>query len=51
MSVLQTMRDRAGALLAVIIGITIIVFVLSDSLGSGNSSNRKAKQYYEIARD
>lgn len=50
MSVLQTMRDRAGALLAVIIGITIIVFVLSDSLGSGNSSNRKAKQYYEIAR-
>lgn len=50
MSVLQTMRDRAGALLAVIIGVTIIVFVLSDSLGSGGGQNRKAKQYYEIAR-
>ena len=49
MSVLQTMRDRAGALLAVIIGITIIVFVLSDSLGGGKGQNRQAKKYYEIA--
>ena len=50
MSVLQTMRDRAGALLAVVIGVTIIVFVLSDSLGSGGVSNRQAKKYYEIAK-
>ncbi len=49
MSVLQTMRERAGALLAVIIGITIIVFVLSDSLGGGKGQNRQAKKYYEIA--
>jgi len=49
MSVLQTMRDRAGALLAVIIGATIIVFVLSDSLGNGQGQGRKAKKYYEIA--
>lgn len=48
MSVLQTLRDRAGALMAVIIGATIIVFVLSDSLGSGQGKN-KAKKYYEIA--
>lgn len=43
------MRDRAGALLAVIIGVTIIVFVLSDSLGGGKGQNRQAKKYYEIA--
>jgi peptidyl-prolyl cis-trans isomerase D len=43
------MRDRAGALLAVVIGVTIIVFVLSDSLGGGKGQNRQSKKYYEIA--
>ncbi len=43
------MREKAGAFLAVVIGATIIVFVLSDSLGNGQGQGKKTKKYYEIA--
>ena len=49
MSVLQTLRDRAGALLAIVVGISLILFIVGDFLGSGSGQNRQAKKYYEIA--
>ncbi|MCD4769780.1 MAG: SurA N-terminal domain-containing protein [Bacteroidales bacterium] len=49
MSVLQTMRDKAGTLLAVVIGVALIGFVLGDFLGGGSGQNKDAKSHYEIA--
>lgn len=49
MSVLQTLRDRAGVLLAVVIGVSLLFFILGDFLGGGRGQTRKMKDYYEIA--
>jgi peptidyl-prolyl cis-trans isomerase D len=49
MSVLQTLREKAGALVAGVIGLSLLLFVVSDFFGSGNSQRRKAKKYYELA--
>jgi len=49
MSVLQTLRDRAGVLLAVVIGVSLLFFILGDFLGGGSGQTRKMKDYYEIA--
>lgn len=49
MSVLQTMRERAGTLLAVVIGISLLGFILGDFLGSGGNRARAQQKYYEIA--
>jgi len=50
MSVLQTLRDRAGVLLAVVIGVSLIFFILGDFLGGGAGRNKKVKEYYEIGK-
>lgn len=50
MSVLQTLRDRAGVLLAVVIGVSLIFFVLGDFLGNGAGGARKQKEYFEIGQ-
>lgn len=47
MATLQTLRDKAGVLVAVVIGLALLFFVLSDFIGKG--SGRKSKKYYEIA--
>lgn len=36
MATLQTIRNRAGVLVSVIIGLSLLAFVLSDFIGSGN---------------
>ncbi len=50
MSVLQTLREKAGWLVAVVIGVALLIFVVSDFFGSGGGSQRKARKYYEIAQ-
>lgn len=47
MATLQTLRDKAGVLVAVVIGLALLFFVLSDFIGKG--TGRKSKKYYEIA--
>jgi len=49
MSVLQTLRERAGVLLAVVIGVSLLFFILGDFLGGGSGQTRKMQDYYEIA--
>ncbi len=49
MSVLQTLRDRAGVLLAVLIGISLLFFIIGDFLGGKSGRTSKMKDYYEIA--
>ncbi|MDT8400050.1 MAG: peptidylprolyl isomerase [Bacteroidales bacterium] len=49
MSILQTLRERAGVLLAVVIGVSLLFFILGDFLGGGSGQTRKMKDYYEIA--
>ncbi|MGM0667492.1 MAG: SurA N-terminal domain-containing protein, partial [Bacteroidota bacterium] len=49
MSVLQTLRERAGVLLAVVIGVSLLFFILGDFLGGGGGQTKKMKDYYEIA--
>ena len=50
MSVLQFLRERAGWLVAGVIGVALLIFVVSDFFGNGSSgSSRQAKKYYELA--
>lgn len=49
MATLQTIRDRAGLLIAIIIGLAILAFVLGDFLGGGNSQAMGMKKKLEIA--
>ncbi|MDZ7737571.1 MAG: peptidylprolyl isomerase [Bacteroidales bacterium] len=41
MSVLQTLRERAGVLLAVVIGVSLVFFILGDFLGGGSGQKRQ----------
>ena len=50
MSTLQFLREKAGVLVAVVIGIALLLFVVSDFFGSGSGQNRKARKYYEIGK-
>ncbi len=50
MSILQTLRERAGALVAGVIGLSLLIFVVSDFFDSNTTQRRKAKKYYELAR-
>ncbi|HUW93006.1 MAG TPA: peptidylprolyl isomerase [Bacteroidales bacterium] len=50
MSVLQTLREKAGALVAGVIGVSLLLFVVSDFFGNNNAQRRKANKYYELAR-
>jgi peptidyl-prolyl cis-trans isomerase D len=48
MSTLQFLRERAGVLVAVVIGVSLLLFVVSDFFGNGRGQRMKAKKYYEI---
>ncbi|MFO7574190.1 MAG: peptidylprolyl isomerase [Bacteroidales bacterium] len=50
MSVLQTLREKAGWLVAVVIGVALLIFVVSDFFGSGGGGQRQARKHYEIAQ-
>lgn len=49
MATLQSIRDRAGVLVAVIIGLALLAFVLGDFFGQGSGPAFRTKKIYEIA--
>ncbi|HPT11098.1 MAG TPA: SurA N-terminal domain-containing protein, partial [Bacteroidales bacterium] len=49
MSVLQTLREKAGPLVAGVIGLSLLIFIVSDFFGNNNTQRRRAKKYYELA--
>lgn len=50
MSALQFLRERAGVLVAVVIGLSLFLFVVSDFFGNGTGQRSQAKKYYEIGK-
>jgi peptidyl-prolyl cis-trans isomerase D len=50
MSALQFLRERAGVLVAGVIGLSLFLFVVSDFFGGGRGQRIKQKKYYEIGR-
>ncbi len=50
MSALQFLREKAGVLVAAIIGLSLFIFVVSDFFGNGRGQRLKAKKYYEIGK-
>jgi len=50
MSALQFLREKAGVLVAGVIGLSLFLFVVSDFFGQGRGQRIKAKKYYEIGQ-
>jgi peptidyl-prolyl cis-trans isomerase D len=50
MSTLQFLREKAGILVAGVIGISLLLFVVSDFFGSGRGQRIQARKYYEIGQ-
>jgi len=48
MSALQFLREKAGVLVAVVIGLALFIFVIGDFFGGGVGQSAKARKYYEI---
>lgn len=48
MSAIQFLRERAGVLVAVIIGVSLFLFVVSDFFGNSGGRRRQERKYYEI---
>ena len=48
MTALQFLREKAGVLVAGVIGISLLLFVVSDFFGNSRGQTRKMKKYYEI---
>jgi len=48
MSAIQFLREKAGVLVAGIIGLSLFLFVVSDFFGNGRGQRRQARKYYEI---
>jgi peptidyl-prolyl cis-trans isomerase D len=48
MSALQFLREKAGVLVAGLIGLSLFIFVVSDFFGRGSQQRGKQKRYYEI---
>ena len=49
MATLQSIRDRAGILVAAVIGLALLAFVLGDFFGQGSGPSFGSKKMYEIA--
>jgi peptidyl-prolyl cis-trans isomerase D len=50
MSALQFLREKAGVLVAGVIGLSLFLFVVSDFFGRGRGQRIKQKKYYELGR-
>jgi peptidyl-prolyl cis-trans isomerase D len=50
MSALQFLREKAGVLVAAVIGLSLFLFVVSDFFGKGRGQRLKQKKYYEIGQ-
>ncbi|NLD64201.1 MAG: hypothetical protein GX646_09905 [Bacteroidales bacterium] len=49
MAILQDLREKAGPLVAIVIGVSLLLFVVSDFFGNNTSQRRKADKYYQLA--
>ncbi len=49
MAVLQNLREKAGPLVAIVIGVSLLLFVVSDFFGSNAGQRRKADKFYQLA--
>ena len=50
MSAIQFLREKAGVLVAVVIGLSLLLFVISDFIGNGRRQRQKEKEYYELGK-
>jgi peptidyl-prolyl cis-trans isomerase D len=50
MSTLQFLREKAGVLVAGVIGLSLLLFVVSDFFGKGRGQRMQQKKYYELGR-
>ena len=50
MSALQFLREKAGVLVAGVIGVSLLLFVVSDFFGRGRGQRMKQKEYFEIGK-
>jgi peptidyl-prolyl cis-trans isomerase D len=50
MSTLQFLRERAGVLVAGVIGLSLFIFVISDFFGGGRGQRLAQSKYYEIGK-
>jgi peptidyl-prolyl cis-trans isomerase D len=50
MSTLQFLREKAGVLVAGVIGLSLFLFVVSDFFGRGRGQRMKQKKYYELGQ-
>jgi peptidyl-prolyl cis-trans isomerase D len=50
MSALQFLREKAGVVVAGLIGFSLFLFVVSDFFGRGKGQRLKQKKYYEIGQ-
>jgi peptidyl-prolyl cis-trans isomerase D len=48
MSALQFLREKAGVLVAGVIGLSLFLFVVSDFFGRGRGQRLQAKKYYNM---
>jgi len=48
MSAIQFLREKAGVLVAGIIGLSLFLFVVSDFFGNGRGQRRQARKFYEL---
>ncbi len=48
MSTLQFLREKAGVLVAGVIGLSLLLFVVSDFFGNGRGQRLRQKEYFEI---
>src|SRR4030043_147046 len=50
MSAIQFLREKAGVLVATVIGLSLFLFVVSDFCGNGRGRRRQQRKYYEIGQ-
>lgn len=48
MSAIQFLREKAGAFVAVVIGVSLLLFIIGDLAGSGSGQRRRMNKYYEL---
>jgi peptidyl-prolyl cis-trans isomerase D len=49
MAILQNLREKAGPLVAIVIGLSLLLFVVSDFFGNNTAQRRRADKYYQLA--
>jgi peptidyl-prolyl cis-trans isomerase D len=50
MSALQFLREKAGVLVAALIGLSLFIFIISDFFGNGRGQRIQQRKYYEIGK-